>query len=184
MKDYLFIALFDPKTYARFSFKPLNGNSTPKHQGFSCDRHFCNCNFSYYLPAILPKEEEVATETLVNHWMHFQRKSVPKKVIYDIGTKFLILECFGHNSTYIAPFSDLIDDPESSRRDLSYPHVKTRLGATYKSKKNWLFTAGGPLGGQHPHVEKLIFSFLVHSIIFLYCFDFIFYSYNSFYFIF
>ena len=43
--------------YARFSFKPLNGNSTPKHQGFSCDRHFCNCNFSYYLPAILPKEE-------------------------------------------------------------------------------------------------------------------------------
>ena len=54
---------------------------------------------------------------------------ISKKVIYNIGAKFLFLECFGHNSTWIAPFSEIIDDSGSSRRALSNPHVKTRLGA-------------------------------------------------------
>ena len=53
-----------------------------------------------------------------------------EKTIYNIGTKYFFLECFGHNSTWNAPFSDLNDDSGSSRPDLSYPHVKTRLGAT------------------------------------------------------
>ena len=52
-----------------------------------------------------------------------------KKVIYNIGTKNSFLECFGHNSTWFAPFSEIIDDSGSSRRALSNPHVKTRLGA-------------------------------------------------------
>ena len=54
-----------------------------------------------------------------------QKKYDHKNSIYNIGTKFLFLECFVHNSTPNAPFSDLIDDFESSRRDLSFPHVKT-----------------------------------------------------------
>ena len=35
-----------------------------------------------------------------------------KNLIYNIGTKFLFLECFVHDSTPNATFSDLIDDFE------------------------------------------------------------------------
>ena len=62
-------------------------------------------------------------------WHKNGTRSTQNKVIYNIGTKFLFLECFGHNSTWFAPFSKIIDDSGSSRRALSNPHVKTRLGA-------------------------------------------------------
>ena len=44
--------------------------------------------------------------------------------------------CFGHNSAHNAPFYDLIDDSGIPRRDLSFPDVKTHLGATYKLKNS------------------------------------------------
>ena len=50
--------------------------------------------------------------------------------LYNIGTKTIFLECFGHNSTLNAPVPDLIDDSGLPRRDISFPHVKTHLGAT------------------------------------------------------
>ena len=62
-------------------------------------------------------------------------KTEPK--IYDNRTKCV----YFWNEMAVARgrmhlFSYLIDDPENSRRDLSFARVKTRLGTTYKSIKH------------------------------------------------
>ena len=62
-------------------------------------------------------------------------------IFYDTTIPSNILSCnvlerFDHSSTLNAPFYDLIDDSGIPRRDLSFPDVKTHLGATYKLKNS------------------------------------------------
>ena len=65
------------------------------------------------------------------HGMSTESHQVKKKRGGNLCPRYVLhlFMCLGHNSTHNAPFYDLIIDSEIPRRNLSFPHVETRLGA-------------------------------------------------------
>ena len=58
-----------------------------------------------------------------------------KKTIYDIGTEILKFQCLNCFKTPLFCKSIIPEDSKISRRDLSFPSVKSRFKAIFKKVK-------------------------------------------------
>ena len=59
-------------------------------------------------------------------------RGCPQNEIYDIGTEILYVQCFVTTDMFLFSISIILEDLESSRRDLAFGCVKTRFKAILK----------------------------------------------------
>ena len=71
------------------------------------------------------------------HVIPIKRQYIYKKTIYDIGTEILNFQCLNCFKTRLFCKSIIPEDSKISRRDLSFPSVKSRFKAIFKKK--WFF---------------------------------------------
>ena len=66
------------------------------------------------------------------HVIPIKRLYIYKKTIYDIGTEILKFQCLNCFKTPLFCKSIIPEDSKISRRDLSFPSVKSRFKAIFK----------------------------------------------------